>query len=70
MGFNCLRKLAVNFKIPVNDDPRPDDPIPLTWEEFRQVRISDEFVHPFRSNPYSHFGVFVHLVKECSQPLA
>jgi hypothetical protein len=36
MGFNCLRKLAVNFKIPVNDDPRPDDPIPLTWEEFRQ----------------------------------
>jgi len=34
------------------------------------LRISDEFVHPFRSNPYTCFGVFVHLVKELSQSLA
>jgi hypothetical protein len=36
MGFNCLRKLAGNFRIPVNDDPHPDDPIQLTWEDFQR----------------------------------
>jgi NAD(P)H-flavin reductase len=25
-----------------------------------EVRISGVFVHPFRSNPYTRFGVFVH----------
>jgi len=34
------------------------------------VRIPDESVHPFRSIPYTCFGVFVHLVKGLSQPLA
>ena len=34
------------------------------------LRIPVEFVHPFRSNPYTCFGVFVHLVKGLTQPLA
>jgi hypothetical protein len=36
MGFTCLRKLTRTLRIPVNEDPRPDEPIQLTWEEFRQ----------------------------------
>ena len=36
MGFTCLRKLTRTLRIPVSDDPRPDDPIQLTFEEFRQ----------------------------------
>ena len=36
MGFTCLRKLTRTLRIPVNDDPRPDDPVQLTWEEFLQ----------------------------------
>jgi hypothetical protein len=36
MGFTCLRKLTRTLRVPVNDDPRPDDPVQLTWEEFRQ----------------------------------
>jgi hypothetical protein len=34
MGFTCLRKLTRTLRIPVNEDPRPDDPVQLTWEEF------------------------------------
>ncbi len=34
MGFNCLRKLTRTLRIPVNEDPRPDDPVELSWEEF------------------------------------
>jgi hypothetical protein len=36
MGFECLRKLARNWRMQVDDDPRPDDPIDLTWEDFLQ----------------------------------
>ena len=36
MGFTCLRKLTRTLRIPVDDDPRPDDPVQLTWEEFLQ----------------------------------
>jgi hypothetical protein len=36
MGFTCLRKLTRTLRIPVNEDPRPDDPILLSWEEFLQ----------------------------------
>jgi hypothetical protein len=36
MGFTCLRKLTRTLRIPVDEDPRPDDHIELTWEEFRQ----------------------------------
>jgi hypothetical protein len=34
MGFTCLRKLTRTLRIPVEDDPRPDDPVQLSWEEF------------------------------------
>jgi hypothetical protein len=55
--------LATNFgTCPLIMKPPP--------ENTPSVRISDEFVHPFRSNPYTRFGVFVHPVKECSQLLA
>ncbi|WP_199549364.1 hypothetical protein [Streptomyces sp. N35] len=33
-GFTCLRVLADEEKIPYDPDPRPDDPIHLTYEEF------------------------------------
>jgi hypothetical protein len=36
MGFTGLRQLARTLRIPVAEDPRPDDPIRLTWEEFLQ----------------------------------
>jgi hypothetical protein len=34
MGFLALRAVAQVYFIPVNDDPRPDDPIELTFEQF------------------------------------
>ncbi len=34
MGFLALRAIARVFSIPVNDDPHPDDPIALTFEQF------------------------------------
>ena len=34
MGFTCLRKLTRTLRIPVEDDPRPDDPVQLSREEF------------------------------------
>jgi hypothetical protein len=36
MGFSSLRKLQRTLRFPVNEDPRPDDPIELTYEEFLQ----------------------------------
>jgi hypothetical protein len=36
MGFTCLRKLTRTLRVHVNDDPRPDDPIQLSWEDFMQ----------------------------------
>ena len=34
MGFTCLRDIAGVMGIPFNPDPRPDDPVELTFEEF------------------------------------
>lgn len=34
MGFTSLRDIARVMKIPFNPDPRPDEPLQLTWEEF------------------------------------
>jgi hypothetical protein len=34
MGFTCLRKLTRTLRIPVDEDPRPDGPLQLSWEEF------------------------------------
>jgi hypothetical protein len=36
MGFTCLRKLTRTLRIPVDEDPRPDGPVRLSWEEFMQ----------------------------------
>jgi hypothetical protein len=36
MGFTCLRKLTHTLRIPVDEDPRPDGPVQLSWEEFLQ----------------------------------
>jgi hypothetical protein len=36
MGFTSLRKLTRTLRIPVEEDPRPDDPVRLSWEEFLQ----------------------------------
>jgi len=36
MGFTCLRKLTRTLRIPIEEDPRPDDPLRLSWEEFVQ----------------------------------
>jgi hypothetical protein len=34
VGYITMRKLARSLRIPVNEDPHPDDPIALTREEF------------------------------------
>jgi hypothetical protein len=36
MGFTGLRQLARTLRISIAEDPRPDDPVRLTWEEFLQ----------------------------------
>ena len=36
MGFTCLRKLTRTLRIPVDEDPRPDAPVQLSWQEFLQ----------------------------------
>jgi hypothetical protein len=36
MGFSCLRKLTRTLHLPIDEDPRPDDPIQLTYDEFLQ----------------------------------
>ena len=34
MGFTCMRQLSRTLHVPFEDDPRPDTPIQLTWEDF------------------------------------
>jgi hypothetical protein len=34
MGFTCLRQLGRTLHLPVDEDPRPDAPIQLTWDDF------------------------------------
>jgi hypothetical protein len=34
MGFTCLRTLADTFYIPYDPDPRPDDPLVITYEDY------------------------------------
>ncbi|MEK6439816.1 hypothetical protein [Pseudonocardia sp. T1-2H] len=34
MGYRCLREIAGTLRIPVDDDPKPDDPLQLSREEF------------------------------------
>ena len=37
MGYRCLREIAVTLRIPVDDDPKPDDPLELTLTEFEEA---------------------------------
>jgi hypothetical protein len=36
MGFVCLRRLASTVGIPVDEDPHPDGPLDLTFDDFRE----------------------------------
>ena len=36
-GFLCLRRIAASFEIHYDDDPRPDDPISVSRDEFDEV---------------------------------
>ncbi|MEY2476445.1 MAG: hypothetical protein QOG87_1760 [Actinomycetota bacterium] len=36
MGYTCLRRIAETVQISYDDDPKPDDPISLTFFEFEQ----------------------------------
>jgi hypothetical protein len=36
MGVTCQRKLTRTLRMPVDEDPRPDDPVQLGWEDFLQ----------------------------------
>ena len=36
-GYLCLRHVAAFFRIPVNDDPAPDDPISISRAEFDEA---------------------------------
>jgi len=33
-GFSALRDIAVAIRLPIVDDPRPEDPVTLTYDEF------------------------------------
>ena len=47
MGFTCLRTLADTFYIPYDADPRPDDPLVITYEDYRRgVRRLDMIGFP------------------------
>lgn len=36
-GYLCLRRVATSFEIRYDDDPRPDDPISITRQEFDEL---------------------------------
>jgi hypothetical protein len=36
MGYTCLRRIADTLGMSYDDDPKPDDPIMLTFEDFEQ----------------------------------
>jgi hypothetical protein len=37
MGYRCLREVAGTLRIPVDDDPKPDDPLQLSRGEFEDA---------------------------------
>jgi hypothetical protein len=47
MGFTCLQTLADTFVIPYNPDPRPDDPLVITYEDYlRGVKRLEDIGFP------------------------
>ena len=59
-GYLCLRHLAEFFTIPVDHDPRPDDPISITREEFDlatdRLRSSGVPLRPDRDQCWRDFA--------------
>lgn len=59
MGYTALREIATVRKLQFDPDPLPDDPIDLTYEEFRAgVRLLDEAGFPRERTPdeaWPHF---------------
>ncbi len=59
MGIQCLRSLAQALQIPFDRDPRPTDPVRLTYEEFlegtdRLEQVGFEFERP-PEEAWAHF---------------
>jgi len=59
-GYLCLRHLAEFFNIPVDNDPRPDDPISITRQEFDaaadRLQASGVPVRPDRDHCWRDFA--------------
>ncbi|HLN17838.1 MAG TPA: hypothetical protein VK277_13940 [Acidimicrobiales bacterium] len=60
MGVDCLRSLARTLRIPYDPDPKPSDPIRLTYEEFADgLRRLDEVEYEAERTPeeaWRHFA--------------
>jgi hypothetical protein len=59
VGYVAVRQIAHSIKVPVNDDPHPDDPLRLTKEDFDEaVKHLDEAGWVFERRPdeaWMHF---------------
>jgi hypothetical protein len=59
MGFTALRQIGVALALPVDLDPDPDQPLALTFDEFRQgVARLEEVGYPIERSPeeaWPHF---------------
>ena len=52
MGFICLRNIAGVMSVPYDPDPLPEDPIELTYEEFRSgVKHLEQVGFPMERSP-------------------
>jgi hypothetical protein len=59
MGFTALRTLAETLYIPFDQDPRPDDPIRLTYEDYlRGVNRLREIEFPLERTPEEAWADF------------
>ncbi|WP_211177631.1 hypothetical protein [Pseudonocardia acidicola] len=59
MGYRSLREIAGTLRIPVNDDPKPDDPLQLTRRDFDDavayIESSGFPVERSAAEAWSHF---------------
>jgi len=59
MGFTCLRNIAGVLRLPYDPDPMPDDPIELTFDEFKgAIGRLEEMDFPMERTPeeaWPHF---------------
>ncbi|HLI57369.1 MAG TPA: hypothetical protein VKY26_10120 [Actinomycetota bacterium] len=82
MGFGCLQQVAKTVRIPFNPDPRPDDPIVLTEEEFGEglarlrsygmeiERPVDKIWVDFKGWRVNYEGIAYQLAREIDAPPA